>query len=243
MKNSINVVTLSIGQEYSEYTKTLVDSFLKAPIGVKSFSIVTNTPENFSEMEKYLTRRGVGLYIRKIDPKEPIAVGRYFNYNLKRLAISLGYEVAESGEYIMWLDSDSVFIPEYVEDFDGAVDLVSGDICVATRPAQIGYLKQQKSPMVDHKIEVFGLRHNDKYDDAHCINEQILIVKKTDKIEKFLSCWEKMSRVCEWFQTETHAEGIEMGVSLKEAGLTPEFPRLRCIAFYSNKTGRFFSYG
>ena len=121
MKNLINVATLSVGEEYSEYTKTLLYSFMKAPICVKSFNIVTDTPELFLEIEKYVTRRGVDFHVKGIDSREPIFIGKYFNYNLKRLALSLGSEVAKPGEYIMWVDSDSVFIPEYVEDLDVAL--------------------------------------------------------------------------------------------------------------------------
>lgn len=240
----LHLCTLSIGDEYNHYSSILIHSAIKWFVDVEKITIVTDNVEYFDDLKKRIDYPTLNIVNFENGEKAPIILKGWFNFNLKRIAFREATKASDYGEIIAWLDCDTVLVNKRITQFKEDLKKINETSCIATRPARIGDLKKDDNQLGRRKRELYDLKSTTKYDDGHCINEQVLIFKYTDRIHVFLNKWDKLAMICDNSDINAHVEGIEIGMSLVEAGIKPFFPSsLLSLAFYSNKTGKFFSYG
>jgi hypothetical protein len=146
----------------------------------------------------------------------------YFNYNLKYLAIKEAYNF--DTDYIIYIDSDwEIFDQYHSSKIDKFLDHNPLDFYFE-RPHSIGASKRDLGNCFwQHKIEPYKLFDTDFYDHAHVCNEQFLIFKKTDKLKTFIDAWEQRNQFGIDNNVWAFAEGLEIGMSSVDAGLSSEY--------------------
>lgn len=240
--NNIHICTLSLGKEYNHYSSILAHSAKKSFLKIDQITIVTNEPDHLRNIIKSNTNPKINI-VEFNEKNQKVNLNGRFNYNLKRIAIKEALNFANEKDIIVWLDCDTVIVNKTIDRFKEELKNLHEDEYIATRPAKIGDLKKEERPLGDKKILLYELHGTDKYDDAHAINEQVLIIRNSYRLHIFLNKWDELAKICDNSPIQADVEGIEMGVSLCEAGMKPKFPSMLCFSFYSNKTGNFFSYG
>lgn len=149
------------------------------------------------------------------------SVCNYFNYNLKYLAIKAAYEF--DTDYIIYVDSDwEIFNQYHPAKIDKFLDNNHLDFYFE-RPHAIGASKNDLNNCFwKHKIEPYKLFDTNVYDHAHVCNEQFLIFKKTPKLKVFIDAWEYRNQFSIANNVWAFAEGVEIGMSSVDAGLTSQ---------------------
>jgi len=164
-----------------------------------------------------------------VDADTITRVGNGFNYNLKYQAIekALNYNF----EYIIYTDADWRIHERYnYSKLDMFFDNNTLDFYFE-RPHLIGTGKNDEwSCFWKHKIIPYNLNETSKYDNAHVCNEQFFILKNTNKLSVFVEAWKNRNQFCIDNNLWTFAEGVEIGMSVIDAGMTFSWQELRSLS-------------
>jgi len=173
-----------------------------------------------------------------------------FNVNLKVLALKACLQSASEFSHVLYLDGDWNMHHGFDENkiFKSLELMEIDDIdFVFERPAQIGPYKIDKSCFFPEKIRDYNVLEHDLWDDAHVVNEQILLFKNNWKLKLFTMKWEQFL----WYSIangiSNYAEGFEIGVSALESKMKWSYfgvlqQMTECFYFYDrnlNKHVRF----
>ena len=218
--------TLAIGQKYydtaMDFSNKLMDLDPDA-LRIVVSDIDTDHPAN--------------TIIIKIEENTQFTICNTFNYNLKYLAIkeALNFD----SECIIFTDADWIIskgyennkIVKFLDDSDPQIDFFF------ERPHGIGDSKRNLNNCFwRHKIEPYGLMHTDKYDKAHVCNEQFMVFKNNSRLKDFVSFWSSRNQFCIDKNVWTFAEGVEIGMSAIDAGLSSQYTFFsqmnNCFEFY-----------
>ena len=111
---------------------------------------------------------------------------------------------------------------------------------VFERPARIGDSRADPDgSFFRQKLIDYDMLEYDKWDEAHCVNEQFMLFKNSYKFRFFVQRWEQFL----WYSIENkirnYAEGFEIGISALEAGMKWHFNNAfnhflqQCFQFYN----------
>ena len=235
--------TLSIGEEYEKKTIQFYSDLAKRTSNCDFF--ITTTNENFPDL-------GDRFKIKVINPPSlhHEAVGTTsFHYNLKVLSLKhiLEYEKnnpnSEGYEFIIFSDGDWTMFEHISEE--KVLNMLNwtkeNDYdFVFERPARIGDSRADPDgSFFRQKLIDYDMLEYDKWDEAHCVNEQFMLFKNSYKFRFFVQRWEQFL----WYSIENkirnYAEGFEIGISALEAGMKWHFNNAfnhflqQCFQFYN----------
>lgn len=226
--------TLAIGQKYLD-TATRLFSEMKKHIGRHAdFVIVTDIEQ---EGAVVINDKDYQFYIKKV-----------FNYNLKHLAIK--HSLEKSGDYIIFIDADWEVYNDISKEkffrFKILLDQYKHDFYFE-RPHLVGGAKYEKNIFWKEKIEHYPEIMEGKYDAAHVCNEQFMGFKRTPKLNVFVDQWEKRYQKCVEKQYNPFGEGLEIGMSVIDAGMSfsieKSFSALsslrNCFLFYNSSGDKY----
>ena len=99
------------------------------------------------------------------------------------------------------------------------------------RPHSIGTskLNLDNNCFWKHKISPYRLLETTKYDNAHVCNEQFMIFKNNEKLERFVESWSEKNQFCIENNVWTFAEGVEIGMSYVDAGMAVRYTNFSTI--------------
>ena len=89
------------------------------------------------------------------------------------------------------------------------------------------------------KIYDYEILEYDKWDNAHCVNEQFLVFKNNYKFNFFVKRWEQFLWYTIANDIRNYADGFEIGISALEAGMSWEYSGIfnnfltECFAFHT----------
>jgi hypothetical protein len=160
-----------------------------------------------------------------IDPSITLFISGFFNYNLKYLPIRKSQELGF--DYIFFVDADWRLLDSYSDQ--NILDLITNmeqnklDF-IFERPHLIGKGKYDNiNCFWKHKVSFYNLLNTEDYDEGHVVNEQFLGFKNNEKLDIFLSKWEKLEKMATKSNLWSFAEGVEIGMSSCVARMNFDF--------------------
>jgi hypothetical protein len=220
--------SLSIGEEYLKKTINMFNEMAKKTVNCDFF--LTTTECDLPQMDEKIK-------VKFINPPslhhENIITTTSFHYNLKVLSLKHILEFQKSNpneskyDYIFYVDADWEIYDGFSEEkiFNMLNWTKENDYdFVFERPASIGDSRRDPpGSFFRDKVIDYDILEYDKWDDAHCVNEQFLLFKNSHKFKFFVMRWEQFL----WYSIENkirnYAEGFEIGVSALESGMKWHF--------------------
>lgn len=203
----------------------------------------------FSEMKTYLGRRAEFVIVTDIEQEGAVVINendyqfyikKVFNYNLKHLAVK--HSLEKSGDYIIFIDADWEVYKDFSKEkfftFRTKLDQYGNDFYFE-RPLLVGGAKYDSNTFWKHKIEYYPEIMAGRYDAAHVCNEQFMVFKRTPKLNVFVNRWEERYKKCVEFEYNPFGEGLEIGMSILDAGMTFDISQTplrqlkNCFLFYN----------
>jgi hypothetical protein len=174
-----------------------------------------------------------------------------FNVNLKVLSLKACLKDKDNFDYALYLDADW----DMYDHFDESKVLKCFETMeehdvdfVFERPAQIGPYKTHSECFFPEKIKDYNVLDHDLWDEAHVVNEQILLFKNNWKFRLFVMNWEQFLWYSIANNINNYAEGFEIGVSALEAKMKWSYYGVfeqmsECFYFYDRyKTHKFIKF-
>ena len=219
--------TLTIGEEFEQKTIKFYTDLSERTQNCDFF--ITTTNKDFPDL-------GERFKVKVIDPPSlhhEAVCTTSFHYNLKSLALKnvVEYEKrnpdAEKYQYVIFSDADWImyehFSEEKVLNMLNWVETNEYDF-VFERPARIGDSRAHpEGSFFKDKLYDYDMLEYDKWDEAHCANEQFMIFKNTYKFRFFVQRWEQFLWYSIHNKIRNYAEGFEIGISALEAGMKWHF--------------------
>jgi len=162
----------------------------------------------------------------KIPSERKFFTGQFFNYNLKYFPIKSSSEF----DVIIYVDSDWEIYDGFDEEklLNFLETFMKSDLdFLFERPHKIGPSKNDNNCFWKNKIHPYNLLNTSQYDDCDVCNEQFLLFKGGKKLIKFCDYWEKRCAYLESIDGWAFAEGVEIGMSAKDAGMISEYSLFR----------------
>lgn len=235
--------TLAVNEPYETKTKKFYNELREKTTQCNFFITTTN---------EELLNQGERIETKIINPPSMYCNGGGFDFhlNLKCLSLKhvLEYEKQNPDihhDYVIFTDGDWGVWDEFQEEkiLTMLDHMEQNDIdCLFERPAPIGAHKENpnesffKDKLFDY--EVFG--HN-KWDEAHCVNEQILVFRNNDKFRFFVQRWEQFLWYSIANDIRNYPDGFEIGISILESDMKYSYEGMlrfmsNCFYFHT-KTG------
>lgn len=240
MLYNILFCTLAVGNEYNGYAQNLFKTIQKK-INSKLL-VVTDNPSYFDNM------RDDRLIIKKLDESFALTSNlsdhiRNFNYNLKYVPISFANK--EVCNYIVYIDCDWLLkFNGNINRFESCITEMLHLDCdgIAGRGRLLIDEKTGRTFLPKEKIIFYGLDQTDHYDSCQLVNEQYLVLKKTEKLDKFISSWAALEKKCTEEKGMAYAEGLEIGMAALDANMKFHIRQTLgdVFIFYSNKQQTFY---
>lgn len=233
--------TLAVNEPYETKTKQFYDD-LRKNTRQCNFFITT--------MNNNLLNQGDRIYTKIINPYsiDDSRGGFSFHLNLKCLSLKhvIDWEKEnpnDKHDYIIFTDGDWGMYTGFNEDkilnMLNHMDRENID-CLFERPAPIGAHKQNPNEsFFKDKLYDYDVFNHNKWDQAHCVNEQILVFKNNWKFKFFVQRWEQFLWYSIANDIRNYPDGFEIGVSILEAEMTYEYEGLfrnylnNCFYFYT----------
>jgi len=170
-------------------------------------------------------------------------VGFSFHLNLKALALK--YALDKGYDYVIYNDADWRITDNFSEDkilalFD-YMEKQELDF-LFERPASIGYYKtRMEECYFSEKMHEYNVFEHDKWDEAHCTNEQFMVFKVNWKYRYFVRRWEEMLWYGIMNNMRSYPDGFNIGVAALDSNMKWDFDQWRaylkdCFEF-KNKLG------
>ncbi len=240
MQYNILFCTLAVGNEYNGYAQNLFKTIQKKTNS--RLLVVTDNPSYFENM---MDER---LIIKKLDESFTLTSNlvdsiRNFNYNLKYVPIS--FANMETCDYIAYIDCDWLLkFNASLNKFESCITEMLHLDCdgIAGRGRLLIHEKTGRTFLPMEKIVFYGLDKTEKYDQCQLVNEQYLIFKKTDKLNRFIAFWAALEKKCTEEKGMAYAEGLEIGMAALDAGIKFHIRQTLgdVFIFYSNKQQTFY---
>lgn len=235
--------TLSIGEEYENKTIEFYSDLASRTENCDFF--ITTTNKDFPDL-------GERFKIKIINPPSlhhESGGPTSFHYNLKSLALKNVIEFEKKNpeldkyEYVIFSDGDWTMYEHFSEE--KVLNMLNWTKeneydFVFERPARVGDSRAHpEGSFFMQKLLDYDMLEYDKWDEAHCVNEQFMIFKNSPKFKFFVQRWEQFL----WYSIENnirnYAEGFEIGISALEAGMKWHFENSfghflqQCFQFYT----------
>jgi hypothetical protein len=162
----------------------------------------------------------------KIPKERKLTTGRQFNYNLKYFPI----QCASDFDVVIYVDADWRIYEGFEEKklISFLDKFVKSNIdFLFERPHKIGASKNDSNCFWKNKIHPYNLLNTPEYDECDVCNEQFLLFRGGNKLKNFCNAWEKRCEYLESIDGWAFAEGVEIGMSAKDAGLISEYSMFR----------------
>lgn len=149
----------------------------------------------------------------------------YFNFALKSLALEFCYDNTDA-EYIIYTDSDFLLHDEYTEvRLQNYLQLLKDDGCdiFTNKTQKIDFEDQLHYTTNNYRPYSFKLKNYDltNYMNGEVISHEecFIILKKNDKVKKFIDRWKELY----WYMVENkimqYADMLEIGMAAYDAKL------------------------
>jgi hypothetical protein len=236
--------TLAVNEPYESKTKEFYIN-LKEKTTQSNFFITTTNEE--------LLNRGDRIYTKIINPHSMYCTKGGFDFHLNMKCLSLKhvieYEKYNPGvhhDYIIFTDGDwgmySGFTEEKILNMLNHMDR-EGIECLFERPAPIGAHKENPNEsFFKDKLYDYDVFDHSIWDEAHCVNEQILVIKNNWKFRFFVQRWEQFLWYSIANDIRNYPDGFEIGISILESQMKYAYQGMfsyhlnNCFYFYT-KTG------
>jgi hypothetical protein len=209
--------TLALGQKYFDSACKFAEDLNKISEG-HSVLIVTDCKYDEVKNTTFI----------KFDESEVKYINNQFNYNLKYIPIQISSKM--KNEVIIFFDADWEINEGYTEEKLNhfiTTFMKSNLDLIYERPHKIGDGKKNISDCFwRHKIEPYGLLKTNKYDEGHVVNEQFLIFKNNDKLNRFIDEWKKRNLFGINNNIWAFAEGLEIGMSAIDANMVMDYRKM-----------------
>lgn len=227
------ICSLAIGQSYFD----IINKTANKIINISNLANVVITTDIPSQSDNRI------IYMNNLSVPTTTKDNRFFNYNLKFLPIK--QSINFNSDFIIYIDSDWSVLDTYNDEkFLNLFNIMNAENIdfIFERPHGIGHSKHQgRNCFWCHKVPYYNLLETNKYDNAHVCNEQCLIFKNNNKLQKFIEHWETLF----WKTYEENiwpfAEGLEIGISSVEADMICDWRYItllnNCFSFYSKDGG------
>jgi hypothetical protein len=238
--------TLAVNEPYETKTKEFYKD-LKENTTQGNFFITT--------MNEELLNQGERIYTKVINPysTEDSRGGFNFHLNLKCLSLKHVLEWEKENpndkhDYVIFTDGDWGMYTGFTEEkILGMLDHMDRENidCLFERPAPIGSHKQNPSEsFFRDKLYDYDVFDHTKWDEAHCVNEQILVIKNNWKFKFFVQRWEQFLWYSIANDIRNYPDGFEIGISILESEMKYAYQGMfghhlnNCFYFYT-KTNDF----
>lgn len=217
--------TLAVNEPYETKTQEFY-SKLKEKTENCNFFVTTTNPE----LEKTDER----TFYNIIKPNSLYCSGGGFDFHLNLKCLSLKHILQfeknnpdVKHDYIIFADGDwgmwSGFAEEKILKMLDHMDRENID-CLFERPAQIGSNKKHpETSFFKDKLYDYDVFDHTKWDEAHCVNEQFLVLKNTWKFRFFVQRWEQFLWYSIANDIRNYPDGFEIGISLLESEMNCEY--------------------
>lgn len=236
--------TLAVNEPYEGLTKGFYEKLREKTSECDFFITTTN---------ESLLNQGDRIYTKVINPPSLTCSKRGFDFNLNLKSLSLKHIIEfeknnpnNKHDYVIFIDGDwgvySGFSEDKILNMLNFMD--ENDIdCLFERPALIRTHKQNPSEsFFEEKLYDYNVFDHEKWDNAHCVNEQFLVFKNNWKFRFFVQKWESFLWYSIANDIRNYPDGFEIGVSILESDMKYEFSNvfsaylIDCFYFYT-KTG------
>jgi hypothetical protein len=204
---------------------------------------ITTTNEEFPEL-------GDKIFKKVIKPHSLYCSGGGFDFhlNLKCLSLKHVIEFEKNNpdihhDYVIFTDGDWGLWSGFSEDkilrmLDHMDEL--GLECLFERPAPIGAHKENPNEsFFREKLYDYDVFDHSKWDEAHCVNEQILVLKNNWKFKFFVQRWEQFLWYSIANDIRNYPDGFEIGISILESEMNYAYQGMLnhhlndCFYFYT----------
>jgi hypothetical protein len=231
--------TLAVNEPYETKTKEFYSELRKNTKNCNFFITTTNDE---------LLNQGERIYTNIINPPSLNNSGGGFSFNLNLKCLSLKHVLNwekenEKHDYVIFTDGDwgmySGFTEEKILNLLSNMEKENID-CVIERPALIADSKKNpETSFFRDKLYDYDVFEHNKWDNAHCVNEQILVIKNNAKFKFFVQRWEQFLWYSIANDIRNYPDGFEIGISILESEMTYNFGSLLnyhltdCFYFYT----------
>jgi len=233
MSHSYSFCTIAVGENNLNPALELAVNLNKKS---KNHHFIIVTDQNIEEKIDNTT-------IVKLPEDKKLFINNWFNWSLKYYPIKVANDL--NFDYVIFLDADWRLTENYDEKgIEGVIkfmDQSNIDICFE-RPYKIGAAKHNgRECIFSHKVEFYNLLETEEYDEGHACNEQFFILKKTDKLDKFVSKFEELHNKSSEANLWAFCEGCEIGMSMAYSKMNMNWggwePYLRGMFEFTCKAG------
>jgi hypothetical protein len=235
--------TLAVNEPYESKTKEFYNELREKTEHCNLFITTTN---------EELLNQGERIHTNIIKPYSLNCTGGGFDFHLNLKCLSLkhiidfekqnpdvhhDYIIFTDGDWGVWKSFDEQKILNMFEHMKkNNLD------CLFERPAPIGAHKQNPDQsFFRDKLFDYDVFEHTKWDEAHCVNEQILVFKNNAKFRFFVQRWEQFLWYSIANNIRNYPDGFEIGISILEADMKYSYDgmlRLMSDCFYFHtKTG------
>jgi hypothetical protein len=235
--------TLAVNEPYESKTKEFYNELREKTEHCNLFITTTN---------EELLNQGERIHTNIIKPYSLNCTGGGFDFHLNLKCLSLkhiidfekqnpdvhhDYIIFTDGDWGVWKSFDEQKILNMFEHMEkNNLD------CLFERPAPIGAHKQNPDQsFFRDKLFDYDVFEHTKWDEAHCVNEQILVFKNNAKFRFFVQRWEQFLWYSIANNIRNYPDGFEIGISILEADMKYSYDgmlRLMSDCFYFHtKTG------
>jgi hypothetical protein len=235
--------TLAVNEPYESKTKKFYNDLREKTKECNFF---------ISGINKDLLNQGERIYTNIINPYSLYCTGGGFDFHLNLKCLSLkhvidfekknpearhDYIIFTDGDWGIWNGFDEQKILRMLDEMDkNNLD------CLFERPAPIGTHKlNPEQSFFRDKLYDYNVFGHTKWDEAHCVNEQILVLKNNEKFNFFVQRWEQFLWYSIANDIRNYPDGFEIGISILEADMKYSYEGMLrimsdCFHFYT-KTG------
>jgi len=235
--------TLAVNEPYESKTKEFYNELREKTQHCNLFITTTN---------EELLNQGDRIHTNIIKPYSLNCTGGGFDFHLNLKCLSLKHIIDFEKQnpdvhhdYIIFTDGDwgvwKGFDEQKILNMFDHMEQNNLD-CLFERPAPIGTHKQNPDQsFFREKLFDYDVFEHTKWDDAHCVNEQILVFKNNAKFRFFVQRWEQFLWYSIANNIRNYPDGFEIGISILEADMTYSYDGMLrlmsdCFYFYT-KTG------
>lgn len=233
--------TLAINEPYESKTKEFYEDLRKN---------TTNGNFFITTMNEELLNQGERIYTNIINPysTQDSRGGFNFHLNLKVLSLKHVLEWEKQNpdihhDYVIFTDGDwgmySGFTEEKILNLLNFMEENEID-CLFERPALIADSKNNPDgSFFRDKLFDYDVFNHTKWDNAHCVNEQILVLKNNWKFKFFVQRWEQFLWYSIANDIRNYPDGFEIGISILESEMNYRYDGVfnhflnNCFYFYT----------
>jgi len=193
--------------------------------------------------DKFVEEKIDNLTVTILPEDKKKFIGPWFNWMLKYYPIKVAKDMGF--DYIIFLDADwrltELYDENGIKKIFRFMDESDIDICFE-RPYLIGDAKKGGRHFIfSLKVEFYNLLETEEYDSGHACNEQFLVLKKSNKLNKFVEKFEELHNISSEHEVWPFCEGLEIGMSMAYAKMNMNWggwePNIREMFEFTCKNG------